>query len=386
VEVLRMPEPPRILFIDDEKKLCSNMQALLTREGYRVDTAETGNAGLQRLNESPYDLVITDVIMPDVPGIEIVRYVRDFLPDTLAIVITGYATLEGAISAMRKGAYDYLTKPIDFDFLKLSIERALERVRLSRTIKSYTEELEQRVQERTRELEKAQAQLLRAERLATIGEMAAHVAHEIKNPLTSMGGLVRLLQKKAHKAEKTQEIAAVVLQEVERLERILGNLLDLRRDRPIKYKSLQPHNLLKETVGLLAPELEKASVSVHWDLSKDLPRIPADEDRMKQVLLNLCTNAIQAMPAGGVLTLRTLTGPDCVVLEITDTGEGIPPEQLNRVFTPFYTTKKQGTGLGLAICEKLVRDHGGRIEVQSRPGQGTTFHLELPLTLSPSPT
>ena len=377
-----MQEPHRILFIDDEKKLCRNMRALLTREGYQVDAATDGNQGLQKLNESAFDLVITDIHMPDVSGIEIVRYIRDFLPDTLTIVVTGYATLEGAISAMRQGAYDYVTKPIDFDFLKICIERAFERIRLAKTIRNYTEELEKRVQERTRELEDAQAQLIRSEKLAAIGELAAHVAHEIKSPLMSIGGLARLVQKKAHKVEKTRAMAAIIQKEVERLERILGNLLELGQDRPLKYKSLVPHKLLKDTIHLLSTKLEETAITVQWDLSPDLPRIPADEDRLKQVLLNLCNNAIQAMPKGGRLTLRTRTTPDWVTLEVVDTGEGIPPDRLNRVFTPFFTTRKEGNGLGLAICEKLVRDHGGRIQVESTPGQGTAFRIELPLVVS----
>jgi len=378
-----MQEPRRILFIDDEKKLCWNMQALLSREGYQVDVATDGNQGLQRLNDSAFDLVITDVLMPDVSGIEIVRYIRDFLPDTLTIVVTGYATMEGAISAMRQGAYDYVTKPIDFDFLRISIERAFERIRLAKTLRSYTEALETRVRERTRELEEAQVQLIRSEKLAAIGELAAHVAHEIKTPLISIGGLARLLQKKARKVEKTRETAAIIQKEVERLERILGTLLELRPDRPLKYKSLAPHRVLKDTVQLLSSKLEEASVAVAWELSPDMPRIAADEDRLKQVLLNLCNNAIQAMPRGGRLTLRSLTTPDRVILEVADTGDGIPAERLPRIFTPFFTTKSHGSGLGLAICEKLVRDHGGTIRAESAAGQGTTFRVELPLVVSP---
>ena len=374
-----METPYRILFIDDEKKLCKNMQALLSSEGYQVDIAEDGNTGLQKLYEASYDLVISDVIMPDVSGMDIVRYIRDFLPDTVAIVITGYATLEGAVSAMRQGAYDYVTKPIDFDFLKLSIERALERIRLTKTIKEYTEELEQRVRERTRELEEAQAQLIQSEKLAAIGELATHVAHEIKNPLISIGGLARLLQKKAHKIEKTREVAAIIREEVDRLERILENLLELRQDLRPRWKTLSVHKLLRNTVKLLSSKLEDSSIHVQWDLCTDMPRIRADEDRLKQVFLNLCNNAIHAMPDQGTLGIQTRTTPDGVIVDVSDTGRGIPSEQLKKIFAPFFTTKEHGTGLGLAICEKLVRDHGGKIDAKSSPGKGTTFRIHLPL-------
>lgn len=373
-----MERRPRILFIDDETKLCKNMQALLTREGYEVEVAVDGNAGLKKLNQSSYDLVITDVIMPDVSGMDIVRYIRDFLPETLAIVITGYATLEGAVSAMRQGAYDYVTKPIDFEFLKLSIERALERTRLAKTIKKYTEELEKRVRERTRELEEAQAQLIHTEKLAAIGELATHMAHEIKNPLISIGGLARLLQRKSSKAEKTRELAAIIQAEVERLERLLANLLEFRQDTKPRWKNVSLSKLLKNSIKLLSSKLEEGAIRVQWDLEKDMSRIRADEDRLKQVFLNLFNNAIHAMPNGGTLGIKSLSLSDRITVEIRDTGPGIPPDRLEKIFKPFYTTKGHGTGLGLAICEKLMRDHGGTLHAESSVGEGTTFRVNLP--------
>jgi len=373
-----MESPHRILFIDDEQKLCKNVQALLKREGLAVDIAVDGSSGMQRLNESAYDLVITDVVMPDVSGMDIVRYVRDFLADTPVIVITGYATLEGAVVAMREGAYDYVTKPIDFDFLKLSIERALERTR-QKTIKRYTEELEERVRERTRELEEAQAQLIQSEKMAAIGELAAHVAHEIKNPLMSIGGLARLLQRKAAKIHKTREIAAIIREEADRLERILENLLELRQDQPLRNKSVSLHKILRNTVKLVSSKMEERSVQIRWSLDENLPRILTDEDRLKQVFLNLCNNAIQAMPTGGLLCIQTEKNRDHIDVTVSDTGPGIPSVQRENIFTPFYTTKKHGTGLGLAICRKLLRDLGGEISLENQTEQGTMFRIRIPV-------
>jgi len=378
-----MEPPHRILFIDDEKKLCKNVQTLLRREGMAVDVAVDGSSGMQRLNASVYDLVITDVVMPDVSGMDIVRYVRDFMPDTPVIVITGFATLEGAVVAMREGAYDYVTKPIDFDFLKLSVARALERTRLKRTIKRYTEELEERVRDRTRELEEAQAQLIQSEKMAAIGELAARVAHEIKNPLMSIGGLARLLQRKANKVQRTREIAAIIREEADRLERILENLLELRQDQPLRKRHLSLHRILRGTLKLVSSQMEQQRVQVHWDLGQNVPRIFTDEDRLKQVLLNLCNNAIQAMPQGGQLRIRTERHAEEVHVIVSDTGPGISPVQQRNLFTPFYTTKKHGTGLGLAISRKLMRDLGGEISLEDPAGGGTAFRVRLPLRPPP---
>jgi len=381
-----MDPPHRILFIDDEQKLCRNVQTLLQRDGFAVDIAVDGNSGMQRLTEAAYDLVITDVVMPDVSGMDIVRYVRDFLPDAPVIVITGYATLEGAVVAMREGAYDYVTKPIDFDFLKLSIERALERTRLKKTVKRYTEELETRVRERTRELEEAQAQLIHSEKMAAIGELAARVAHEIKNPLMSIGGLARLLQRKAHKIDKTREIAGIIREETDRLERILANLLEIRHDQPLRNRSVSLHRLLQNTVKLVSSRLEQHAVQVRWTLGEDVPRLFTDEDRLKQVFLNLCTNAIQAMPRGGVLSVRTERDADHVAVTVSDTGPGIPPDQRQNLFTPFHTTRKHGTGLGLAICRQLVHDLGGEISLEDPLAEsGTTFRIRIPLRTPDTP-
>jgi len=208
--------------------------------------------------------------------------------------------------------------------------------------------------------------------------MATLVAHEIKNPLVSIGGLARVLQKRATDETKVREIASVIQDEVDRLERILENVLQFRRDRSLRCKPVSLHRILKRTVKLLSSELKRASIQVRWDLSKSIPRILADEDKIKQVCMNMCTNAVQAMPDGGTLTFHMERSGEGVVLEISDTGYGITREHLDKVFDPFFTTKDRGTGLGLAICDQLVRDHGGSIQVESELGKGTKFRIHLP--------
>lgn len=373
-----MASKGRILFIDDEAQLCKNVEILLEQDGYDVDVAESGSAGLEHICRTSYDLIITDLKMPDVGGMEIVRYVRQFLPETIVIVITGYASLESAVAAMREGAYDYVTKPLDIEVLKMSVERAFEKARLKNELKNYYLELEERVKARTQELKEAQDRLVRSEKLAAIGKLSTIVAHEIKNPLASIGGFARILQKKANNETKVREIAAIIQQEVVRLERILENLLSLTWERHLEFKPHNPNKLIKATLKVLSSKIEENRVVVNLSLDETIPKLWLDADKIKQVLLNIYNNAIHAMPSGGALTVRSRRQNEEVLIEIADTGHGIPEEHLEKVFTPFFSTKTHGTGMGLAICSKLIEDHGGRIEVSSREGVGTTFAIVLP--------
>ena len=368
----------RILFIEDEERLRKNIKILLADEGYDVETVRNGYEGIQKLKNEPYDIVLTDLKMPGIDGLSVLKYVKDHNPDVLVIVITGYASVESSIKAMRHGAYDYVTKPLDFDFLKLSIERALEKGRLTKELKSYYEDLEDRVRERTRELRETQAQLIQSEKLAVIGELAAVVAHEIKNPLISIGGFARLLKNKISNPEKAKEIADIIADEVSRLERILKNLLNFTRESEPNLKPKHINQLIKDTIILFDHEFEISRIRLHLELDDEIPQLYLDADQIMQLIMNLIRNAIHAMSYGGDLTIRTGEEGRHIVTRITDTGYGISQENLSKVFTPFFSTKSIGTGLGLAVAQKVIDEHNGYIKVSSNEGQGTSFTILFP--------
>jgi len=204
-----MGEQPAILLIEDEARLRQNLQRLLQSEGYRVVTAEHGAQGLQRLQDEPFDLVITDLVMPEIDGFQIMEYLQDHSPDTVAVAITAYASTESAIQALRRGAYDYLAKPFEVDLLHIVIKRALEKARLQKTVRQYMTELEQRVEERTHELTEAkqrleqslaalkaaQEQLIQTARFRAMGEATTAMAHDLADPLTIIVGLAQSLAK-----------------------------------------------------------------------------------------------------------------------------------------------------------------------------------------------
>jgi len=238
---------------------------------------------------------------------------------------------------------------------------------------------------RVRHLEE---RLRRSDRLAAVGELAAALAHEIKNPLTSLLTFSRRLTRAFEDSDFRQKFQTVVPRELERINGIVEGLLELARPARLTFKPVRVSTLLERAVELYGTRIETQRIQVQRDYARDLPVIWADQEALYQALVNLVTNALDAMPAGGVLVLRTgwsdgdtvtagRAGGRRVAIEVEDSGVGIPPAVIDRVFNPFFSTKESGTGLGLALTHKIVEDHGGSIDVRSTPGTGTTFRLVL---------
>jgi PAS domain S-box-containing protein len=462
-----------------------------------VCTAEHGAEGIHRLQEESFDLVISDLVMPELDRFAVMDYLRSHVPSTVVVVITGYASTESAIKALRKGAYDYLTKPIDFDLMHLVIERALEKLRLQKSLHHYIDEvkaraealresearyrslaehapdiiflldsqgcfvfLNQRVEEllgyrpeallgrpftdlfaaesqtrakatfhksvksvrcpvilpllswdsttqvwaeismvplydvhgqllsvqgiarditRRKEMEE---QLLRSEKLAAVGQLAAGVAHELGNALGVIGGSVQYLLENWKKRQPYHEFLEVIHRNVLQADRALKSLFSFARPRAPVLAPLDVISVLKETCLLLKGECAKQHIRILKRFSPTLPLVMADREQLQQVFLNLLLNAIQAMPGGGSITLTTTFDAKGhqVKIAVADTGGGISPEYLSRIFEPFFTMKKGGTGLGLCVSERLISAHGGNISVSSQEGKGSIFTLSLPAT------
>ena len=247
---------------------------------------------------------------------------------------------------------------------------------------------------------------IETERVQALTLLAASVAHEIGNPLNALHIHLQLMERELKKlrasitgpasasrkvrstpadadrlesVEKLEQFLAVGKGEITRLDYIVTQFLQAIRPSPPKLQPASLNDITRETIELLRPEIENRSITIKEKFARHLPLAPLDSAQIKQVLVNLIKNATQAMTSGGTLTLRTDAGMDGVVLIVADTGCGIPEEQSNRIFEPFFTTKKMGSGLGLMIVQRIVRDHKGRIDLESHVGQGTIFRLWLPL-------
>lgn len=227
-------------------------------------------------------------------------------------------------------------------------------------------------------IKQLEEQLRRSERLAALGRLAAGVAHEIRNPLSSIKGFSTILAGRVKDDERGRKIAEVMGQEVERLNRVVSELLDYARPTELRKSPQNCLEILRHSVHLVEMDARHQGVAVESRVEPQDLEVQVDPDRFSQILLNLYLNALQSMERGGTLQVRACEEADQVVFKVTDSGEGIPPEDLPHIFDPYFTTKPRGVGLGLANVHKLMEAHGGDIEVDSHPGKGTTFTLRLP--------
>jgi len=231
------------------------------------------------------------------------------------------------------------------------------------------------------EVRSLRSEIARTQRLATVGRLAAGVAHEIRNPLSSIKGFATYFRERYRDNEQDAQTASILIQEVDRLNRVVGQLLEFSRPVNILPRPVRPDRLIADIAKLVEAQAQAKGITVAVPHPADMPDVPLDGDRLNQVLLNLFLNGIEAMDRGGVLTVQAAQASDASRLEIrvSDTGTGIPPEDLAHIFEPYFTTKPSGTGLGLAIAHNIVEAMGGEIAVQSTSGTGTTFTLKLPI-------
>jgi signal transduction histidine kinase len=248
-------------------------------------------------------------------------------------------------------------------------------------LKNFSHEMEEKIQKTTADLRKTEAQLIRSEKLAALGQLAAGIAHEIRNPLTSINILIHSLTENLPSENSHWEDLKVIEEEIHRINEIVDQFLRFAKPLPPILEKAEIIPIFEETLHLLRPQIERLRISVQKDF-RSLPPVIIDKEQMKQVILNLLMNTIQAMPEGGRLGLSGQVSRDdqWIQLSIQDSGIGIPPEDMNKLFDPFFSTKEGGIGLGLSIAHRIIDQHHGKIEVESTPGKGTLFTLWLPIS------
>lgn len=230
-----------------------------------------------------------------------------------------------------------------------------------------------------RDLQSSFEQLRRADRLSAIGQLAASLAHEIRNPLGSIGGALAVLDDPAIDAGLRSELRGIVNKEFTRLERLLTNLLDFARPRVPEYRDSDIGKTFDTVIELVGHAAGRSGIQLRMEVAPEMPAFEGDPEQLRQVILNLTLNAIQAMPSGGEIVLAAQQENSSVLIQVRDQGAGISAEDLGRIFDPFFTTKANGTGLGLAVSHQIIAQHNGSLKAERNSGPGMTFSIVLPM-------
>lgn len=417
-------EKGRILIVDDSRLVRSVFLNTLS-ERYDCMCAESYDEAVECLKMYPFDIVVADVIMPGLSGIELLRKIVSTYPDTVVIMVSGVDRPQRAIDALRLGAFDYLIKPCELPVLEVTIERALEHRELLKNARRYKHDLEERNRELESgraELQKLQSRVVHNEKMVALGQIAAGIAHELNNPVAFVhsnleilgeivGSLVEMLHfyealelpaeisERAAKmkadlafASSLDGIDAIVddcREGIFRIRDIVQNLRTFSRLDEAEFKQTDIHGGLDSTIRLLSQYFGDGRITITRDYAEDLPAIEAFGGQLNQVWMNLLVNAAQSIgDRRGEVRITTRHDPQQVTITIADTGSGIAKQHLSRLFDPFFTTKPigEGTGLGLSICFGIIERHGGTIAAESTLGRGTAFTVTLPLRMAVAPS
>jgi len=309
----------------------------------------------------------------------------------LSLLLTRFVNrpIEKLLTATKRAALGDLNQKVGVESndelgeLANSFNHMISELKRSRdAIEEWTQTLEQKVQERTKELQQVQDQLIRAGKMAALGELAAGVAHEINNPLTGVLTFSSLMLKKVDESHPWKKDLENIVQQTTRCRNIVRGLLDFARQRKPDKKQWDINSLIERTLTLVENQAPFQNIKIVKEFKKDMPMLMVDPDQIQQVFMNIIINAADAMSkSGGTLTIKTDVKDEVAEISFTDTGCGMSKEQLSKLFTPFFTTKEtgKGTGLGLAISYGIIQSHNGDIEVESELGKGSTFRIKLPI-------
>jgi len=362
-----MSNQAHILVIDDEESIRDSCFQVLTKAGYRTQTAEDGNIGLQKINEIRPALVLVDLKMPGMSGMELLERIAEIDPSIVSVVITGYGTIESAVEAMKRNAYDFLPKPFTPDQLRIVVKRGLERRTLA-----------------------IESQRLRREKQIMQENFVTLVSHQLRSPLASVKQCFSVIAGEfvGDVTDKQKQIIAKAGKYLDDLMQLINDWLDMSRIDSgriaDKFEPVAIEPVVSEIIELARPLAEAGGIQLDLHPGRDSSTVCGDRESLKQAITNLVSNAIHYTPRAGTVTVSTTEQGNDVIVEISDTGIGISRDDLPFIFEQFFRVKSPqtqhitGSGLGLPITKRIIDAHNGRIKVDSELGKGTTFSILLP--------
>lgn len=372
-----------ILVVDDEAGIRRGCVRALAPEGYTVDTAVSLQEGLEAVRAASYDLVLLDIMMPDGRGTDLMEQIHALDPETVVVIITGYATVELAVEAIKRGAYDFISKPFPADLLLRTVEKGLERRRLSLETKRL-----QAIEAEAKALAQAKEEM---ERLSEFkSRFTTIVAHELRSPVGGAQSLLRTLNRglAGEMTEKQRDILSRVEARLDQLLALINDLLELAESKTMAEEealhALPLAPILREALDRYAVEAEHKQIDVVCAEPDSSVRVRGAEAGLMRIFCNLLGNAIKYTPPGGRVQLSVETQPGVVAVRVSDTGIGIPAEALPRLGEEFFRAENArqsrtiGTGLGLSIVRQMIDAFGGTLQVESEVGKGSTFTVCLP--------
>lgn len=390
-----MENSANILIVDDDQALLQALPQMLylRMKQVQVDTADSALPALDRIQEHDYDAIVSDIKMPGMDGLELLTRIHELRPDAPVLLITGHGEHDLAIRALRGGAYDYILKPIDRDTFAAALQRAIQAHQLRRQVLvqhialgQHAKALETMVQKRTHELVEANA---------TKDKFLSIVAHELKTPLSNLESIAQVLSRQLEQADSVDAVKQGLVNMEHALKRTRVLVQDLLDTSLIETNMFVLHRKRCNLVDLCHQLLNEYTAGTGPELTSEFTSDPieaeVDEGRISQVLINLLSNARKYSQKGSPITVALQQSGYETMISVRDMGVGIPSEALPHIFEQFYRVpgiepqngERAGTGLGLYISRKIVERHGGRIEVQSTPGSGSSFTVILPIYVDP---
>ncbi len=370
-----------ILLVDDEPDIREVLDIYLTELGYAVHTAENGEKALAAFHRTVPSIVLSDIKMPGMDGIELLRRIKSENPETEVIMITGHGDMDLAIDSLKLEATDFITKPVNDEILEFALQRAEERIEMRHRLRAYTENLEQMVEEKT-------SQLLESEKMAAVGRVAAELSHTIKNIAGALKGGIYVLGRgiEDDNREYLQRGWDMVRGNVDKIKNLSLDLLNFGKGEDLQLTVADPLVPLAEVLTLLQPKAAERDITLRTELAEGLPACCFDPESIYLCLLNLVQNALEAFDEEAArsvdreVVVRAFKPPGwAVAFAVSDNGPGMDNDTRDRLFKGFFSTKgTRGTGIGLTMTKRIVERHGGTIEVLSSRGTGTRFTICLP--------